>query len=114
MKPIYFELSNELHLMIIPDTQAHLDGHLVITYNYNIFRYNGQSPELITNKSPLFKDLNNNPDYYGYITFEEPGKLFTYTSNDSLELTPDEVTELIELLSHMRDTPRLWDQSGIM
>ena len=37
MKPIFFTVDNSLPLKIIPDTQAHLDGHTVIAYNYNVF-----------------------------------------------------------------------------
>jgi hypothetical protein len=37
MSPLFITLENNKHLMIIPDTQAHLDGHEVITYMYSIY-----------------------------------------------------------------------------
>ena len=49
------------------------------------------------------------PDYYGYITFEKPGQLFSYTPGDQLELTRQEVEEVIEQLNHYRDNPELWN-----
>ncbi|SDE32851.1 hypothetical protein SAMN05216464_105240 [Mucilaginibacter pineti] len=37
MKPLFFTLVNHLHLKVIPDTQVHLDGRPVISYNYNVY-----------------------------------------------------------------------------
>ena len=36
MTPIYYYVNNK-SLMIIPDTQAHLVGHEIITFNYSIY-----------------------------------------------------------------------------
>ena len=110
MAPLFFTLDKHLPLMVIPDTQAHLDGHAVITYTYSIFNdKGGGNPALsLLKESTLHLDHINDPDYYGYITFVEPGKLFTYTADGKRELNDNEVNELIELLSHVRDNPKLW------
>lgn len=99
MKPIHLALSNKLPLVVVPDTRAHLDGHAVITHTYSVFRDSGHNPEV------------NNRDYYGIITFEKPGHLFTYTAGEVLALETEEVSELIEKISHVRDNPTLWEQS---
>jgi hypothetical protein len=36
MTPIFYTLTNNKHLMIIPDTLAHLDGNAIINYAYSI------------------------------------------------------------------------------
>lgn len=41
MKALYFTVAQDLQLMVIPDTQAHLNGHTIITRTYSIFRDNG-------------------------------------------------------------------------
>lgn len=98
--------------MVIPDTQAHLDGHTIITHTYSIFRDNGAGNPLLarSKESTLHLEKIDDPDYYGFITFEKPGSLFTYTADGQQELTSEEATELIEHLSDVRDNPQLWNQ----
>lgn len=111
MKPIFLTINNKLKLIIIPDTQAHLDGHAVLTYTYSIFLNTGlKEPQLSRSKeSSLHLEKNTDPDYYGYITFEKPGQLFSYTADGQRNLNTQEVNELIEKLSHVRDNPDLWE-----
>lgn len=91
--------------MIIPDTQAHLNGHAVITFTYSIYadRQDGKPYPPIRKEDTLHLSDNPDPDYYGFIAFEKPGSLFTYTADGKRQLTSDESTELIEHLSHIRD-----------
>lgn len=114
MKTLYFTLENDLKVMVIPDTQAHLDGHTIITHTYSIFRdIDAGNPLMARSKeSTLHLEEITDPNYYGFITFENPGSLFTYTAEGSLELTSEEVTELIEHLSNVRDNPPLWNSIG--
>ena len=95
--------------MVIPDTQAHLDGHTIITHTYSIFRDIGAGNPLIarSEESTLHLERINDPEYYGFITFELPGSIFSYTADGQLELTSEETTELIEHLSDIRDNPSL-------
>jgi hypothetical protein len=37
MKTLNFTLDGNLKVMVIPDTQAHLDGHTIITHTYSVF-----------------------------------------------------------------------------
>lgn len=111
MKPIFFTIDNSLPLKIIPDTQAHLDGHTVITYNYNIYLDSAKNDPVKGLTQPKASDKMTDPDYYGYITFEDPGHLFSYTPGDQLALTRQEVEEVIEHLNHYRDNPKLWDNN---
>lgn len=100
--------------MIIPDTAAHLDGHPVITHTYSIFKDKGTNkPALARSKeSILHLERITDPDYYGYITFDIPGRLFTYTADGTLELSDEETQEVIELLSNARTNPALWNNLG--
>jgi hypothetical protein len=110
MKPLFFTLDKTLPLMVIPDTEAHLDGHAILTYTYSIFRDrdNGNPLQSLSKESNLHLKHTNDPDYYGYITFENPGQLFTYTSGVHNELTSEQVMELIEEISEVRNNPSLW------
>jgi hypothetical protein len=105
MSPIFFTLHNDKHLMIIPDTRAHLNGHEIITFTYSIFndKQDGTPNPAQGKESALHLENNSDPDYYGFITFERPGSLFSYTSDGVLELTAEESNEVIEHLSHIRD-----------
>jgi len=96
--------------MVIPDTQAHLNGHAVITYTYSIYKDTGRgAADLERSKSgELHLAKHSDPDYMGYITFEEPGKLFTYTADGHEDLTADQVEQAIEQISNYRDNPDLW------
>lgn len=110
MTPIFFTVGEELPLMVIPNTTAQVDGHPVLTYTYNIYRdYGFEDPAMISSKeSELLLDKKVSPNYLGYITFEDPGKLFTYTADGPNDLSSDEVQEIIENISHYRDHPGLW------
>lgn len=115
MKTLYFTLTDGLRLIVIPDTQAHLDGHTIITYTYSIFlNTDAGNPLLARSKeSALHLERITDPNYYGYLTFEKPGSIFTYTVDGTLELSSEQVNELIEYLSDVRDNPALWNNTGI-
>lgn len=109
MKPIFFTIDNHLPLKIIPDTQAHLDGHTVLAYNYNIFLDNAKNDPIKELTKDADSDNMTDPDYYGYITFEKPGGIFSYTPGDQRTLSQNEIEDVIEQLNHYRDNPDLWD-----
>lgn len=112
MKTLYFTLENNLKVMVIPDTQAHLDGHAIITHTYSVFKDIGTGNPLIarSKESTLHLEHIKDPNYYGFITFDAPGRIFSYTADGQQELTSDETTELIEHLSDIRDNPALWNE----
>lgn len=110
MQPLFFKVGADLPVMIVPDSQAHVDGHPVLTYTYSIFKVKHiDHQELVKIESNLHLTKNTNPDYMGYITFEQPGKLFTYTTDGQQELSSDEVQEIIETITHYRESPALWN-----
>ena len=110
MLPLFFSLSNNVPLMIIPDTQAHLDGHTVLTYTYSIFRDDGkdESSQNMSKEALLHLKSISDPSYLGFIIFEKPGQLFTYTANGKRQLNPAEVEKIIEQISYIRDNPDTW------
>ena len=111
MTPIFFKVGDGLPVMVIPNTEAHMDGHPVLTYTNNIYRDGGfEDAGMISQKeSELLLDKKRSANYMGYITFEQPGKLFTYTADGHEELSSQNVQEIIENISHYRDHPGLWD-----
>jgi len=110
MQSIFLKIDNDLSLMAIPDTQAHLDGHPVLTYTYSIFKnppttgnFDSQQQDQL-----IQPDKKTNPDYMGTLTFEQPDKLFSYEADGLLSLSSDEVQQIIEQLTHHRENPNLW------
>jgi len=98
MKPLFFSLGNRLQLMVIPDSEAHLNGQTIFTKTFSIFldmalRDPGQSK---VKEASLHVERVKDPDYYGYLTIKKPGKVFTYTADGTQQLSADEVEELIE------------------
>jgi hypothetical protein len=110
MTPIFFKVGDKLPVMVIPNTEAHVDGHPVLTYTYNVYLDEGlEDPAMIRLKEKeLLLEKKKSPNYMGFITFEDPGKLFTYTADGQRDLSTDEVQEIIENITHYRDHPGLW------
>ncbi|MDN3547834.1 hypothetical protein [Mucilaginibacter aquaedulcis] len=110
MIPLFFQPHSALSLMIFPDTLAHLDGHTIITHTYSIFSDLGTTNRQLirSRESMLHLEKIDDPNYYGFITFEMPDKLFTYTADGHLLLETGEVEQVIEFLSDIRTNPGLW------
>lgn len=107
MQPIYFTVGNNLPLLIIPDTQAHLDGHTIITHTYHLYRQpeDTLSRKLFQLDDYLGVNKDKNPNYMGYLTFDVPGKAYSYTGDGQTNLSPEELEELIDYLNFLRDNP---------
>ena len=111
MKPIYVKLDSGRALVIVPEVQVLLDGHPVLSLNYNIFANEADGEKQgflnIAERIPLKTDTN----YLGFITFEQPGKMYSYTSENDEPLSRSEVEETIDMITHIRDNPDLWKSS---
>ncbi|RVT99787.1 hypothetical protein EOD41_15200 [Mucilaginibacter limnophilus] len=108
MVPIFFTIDNDLPVMIIPDTQAHVDGHPVLTYRYNVYYDEGFNNKQEEREDSLLLQSKTDPGYMGQIVIEDPGRLFTYIADGKTELTTEQVEEIIENINHYRDHPSLW------
>ena len=110
MKPIYLKIDNKLPLMIVPDSDGHMDGHPMLTYSYVIYRDEDSNNHLgaVDTAQLLAPDRIHNPNYMGTLSFVQPGKMFSYAADGPQELSGDEVTEVIEQITHYRENPNLW------
>jgi hypothetical protein len=110
MKPIFFTLDNHRHIMAIPDTEAHMNGHPVISYTYSLFidEDKGDPKQAEAKESTLHLETIEDPDYLGLVAFEKPANVFSYTAGKH-ELTIKEVEEVIEHLTLIRENPHLWE-----
>jgi hypothetical protein len=109
METILTTLGAGVPYMIMPDIQIHLDGRPILSYSYSV--YKGSCDTFNNNSYPEAKlriEESNDPNYRGYITIEEPGNLFVYTAEGPMELTHEEVQELIEVIIHYRVNPQVW------
>ncbi len=97
-------------IKIVSEPRIYLDGHPILTYNYNIFLDTGPLVEEEQGdvKSDAGQDTFLDRNYLGTITFEKPGQLFTYASGGNRSLDAAQVEEIVEYLSHIRDNPALW------
>jgi hypothetical protein len=111
MTPIFFTVDNSLLMTVIPKISYHLYEHPILTYTYHIFLNSSKhDPSRILNDEITVKEKLKDPDYYGYITFEDTQSLFSYTQEEEgqRELTRDELEEIIDLLKHYRENTALW------
>lgn len=106
MKAFNLTVARTLDLLIIPDSDGHMDGHPVLTYSYSIYKFHENS-HIEEKEAELHLENQNDPDYMGVILFEAPDRLFTYQSGVQ-SLSGEEVEELIEKITHYRDTPAMW------
>jgi hypothetical protein len=106
MKPFYLEVAESLQLTIIPDSDAHMDGHPVLTYSYSIYRF-VENDDLQVKQARLHLEDKCDTDYLGVILFEAPGRSFTYHAG-SQSLSGHQVEDLIEKITHYRDNPAMW------
>ncbi|WP_374948665.1 hypothetical protein [Mucilaginibacter sp.] len=114
MTPIYFTVGNDRAVKVIPNTQAQVDGHPVLTYTYNIYTDGDFGDENnLRQETELLLEAKLDPNYLGFITFEDPGKVFTYTADGQSELSSIEVEEVIENISHYRDHPGMWSTDDL-
>jgi hypothetical protein len=65
MQPIYFEGDHHL-LMIVPDSNAHVDGHPVLTYTYAIYKdvEGGKAPRYKNTDALLSPDKKEDPNFW--------------------------------------------------
>jgi hypothetical protein len=109
MQPIYFEIDNHMPLMIVPDADAHMDGHPVLTYSYAIYKDLDQGGNHFTNTDRLLTpDKTKHPDYLGTLTFEQPGRIFSYEADGREALPEGAIEQVIEQITHYRENPNLW------
>lgn len=109
MKAMYFNLEDDFPVMVIPDADAHMDGHPVLTYSYALFRFEPGDKKLKTDLDQMLApDKIKNPNYLGTLYFDQPYKAYTYTSDGLNELTGDQVESLISKINGYRQNPTLW------
>lgn len=110
MMPIYIKVDS-LPLKVIPDVDLMMDSHPILTYKYFLFR-DIEAEEQVSEAVKLKNQqlTTSNANYFGYITFEKSGHVFTYTSNNGHELNTAEVGEIIEQIEYYRSHPELWKE----
>ena len=110
MKPIYLTILKTLDLMVMPDTDAHVDGHPVITRTYSIYKGGklNTEEEIFKIESELHLKNKHHPDYIGEFIIERPGRIYNFIADGHYELKPNEVRELVEQLNDHRDNPDKW------
>ncbi|GAB2704773.1 hypothetical protein GCM10027037_32890 [Mucilaginibacter koreensis] len=111
MTPIYIKVDS-LPLKIVPDVKMMMDSHPILTYKYYLFRDVEAIAEITEAERLMNQQLTaENGNYFGYIIFDKPGQIFTYTSNEKHELLTEEVEQIIEQLTYYRDHPELWKEN---
>jgi hypothetical protein len=96
MVPLFFLLGNLLQLMVIRDSEAHLDGQCIFAKTYSIFDDKALRDPRQSKEGTFQLERITDPDYYGFLSLEEPFIGFTYTDDGLKHLSDDEVEQLIE------------------
>lgn len=112
MTPFFCKISSEMTIMVIPDTQAHVDGHPVLTYSYTLYRTEpGHSEvELSSTDQLLAPEKVKHKDYFGTVYFEQPYKAFSYIADGRNELDAEDVEQVIDLITEYRMRQELWPE----
>jgi hypothetical protein len=110
MQPIYLKINNNLPLMVIPDSDAHMDGHPILTYSYAVYKdpQAGKEHRFTNTDALLAPDKTNDPNYVGTLSFEQPGRMFSFAADGQEQLPEGAIQEIIEQLTHYRENPNLW------
>jgi hypothetical protein len=108
MRPFNLKIANSLNITVIPDSEAHINGHPVLTYSYKLYKNEHDSDRILTEReNKLHLQSESDPNFMGVIRFEAPDRLFTYEAGQK-ELSSGEVEEVIEQITHYRDRPAMW------
>ena len=110
MTPFFCKLPSDLTVMVIPDTQAHVDGHPVLTYSYTLYQAQpGHSEvEMSSTDQLLAPEKTKHKDYLGTIYFEQPYKSFSYTADGMNQLDVEDVEQVIGKITEYRLNQELW------
>ena len=101
MAPLFISLGNLLQLMVIRDSEAHLNGQSILTKTYSIFADMAQrDPRQSKSKEgTLHLERIDDPEYYGFLTKQISNSLFTYTADGKKQLSADELAQVIEQIA---------------
>lgn len=112
MNSFYITINKNDQFLIVPDVEGHMDGHPVLTYIYSIFSEDKDEPftgaGVRKKQNTLHLDKSINKNYFGYVKFDLPGKIFTYMPGDYNRLSAHEIEEVVQHISHYRDNPQQW------
>lgn len=66
MKPFFVTIANNLSLIVLPESDAHVDGHPVLTYKYSIYKRDTSALSKLNQPDKLLQpNKKNNPNYLG-------------------------------------------------
>jgi hypothetical protein len=87
-----------------------MDGHPVLTYSYAIYKdpQAGQEHHFTNTDNLLGPDKKNDPNYLGTLTFEQPGRMFSYEADGQEQLPGGTIQEVIEQITHYREHLGTW------
>ena len=88
MHPIHITVGAKRELFVIPNSQAHLDGHTILTHSYNLYQDKASiDAKEITRKEAVFHlEKKKDPNYLGEIIFELPGRIINYVDDGTARL----------------------------
>jgi len=110
MKAFYILVNKIMPVIVIPDADAHVDGHPVLTYSYTLYK-SDQGMEVIftlDTDALIAPAKRKHPDYLGTIYYEELKSEYTYSADGLNELGHHEVAEIIKLIVYYRNNPAIW------
>jgi hypothetical protein len=114
MEAFFRKLGSGSNIVIVPKMKVEQDGHPILVYQYDIYRASESSiKDMLPLKAVLSEDEKKiDPDYVGVLTFEIPGKLFTYDFQENKELDTADEQEIISLVTDIRESSGSWNFYG--
>ena len=108
MKPIFVTVNNILEIMVVPDSEVHLDGHPIITYSYNLYLMSRNASNDKCNLEDQAELARPSKTNYMGVIFSNATGVYTYDTNGPLELSEKELNEVIQKIDDYRNSPSLW------
>ncbi|HTI61109.1 hypothetical protein [Mucilaginibacter sp.] len=103
METIFTTAGAGVPYRIIPEIQVNPDSRGLLSYIYNIYNGAGVGANDDDNGGGKpYRGQPNDMNYMGYVTIEEPGNIFVYTTNGRTKVPAAQINELIEVICHYR------------
>jgi len=110
MKAFYILMKDITPIMVIPDVNAHVDGHPILTSSYALYKSDGSQDRIDTLNTDklLAPEKLKHPDYLGTIFYDEPDHSISYDADGLNELSAYEVEDIIKQINSYRKNSGIW------
>ena len=103
-------MHNITPIIVIPDVNAHVDGHPILTSSYTLYKSDRTHDKLhmLNTDKHLAPEKLKHPDYLGTVFYEESDRSISYSADGLNELSHYEVEDIIKQINSYRKNSGIW------